>query len=391
MRSVPTVVGLFMIASLGAPAVWAQAEDAPHPSPDLATLYAHGTGDDEFNGFMNALEDDGGDDALGSGNLVNSDVTWTITLAPALAGALVLDTESPIVATAYIGASQGVGRVTVSTQLLHGETVVAEGDGQAHTVTPATAAPDGLYGTVDWEMTPTVERLEPGADLVWTITASGSSSSIFVGIGEGRGRSNIALPIAAVELGPLARTLYEDVTEPVFDVEIAAANATSDTYIYNWSTEETVLEATVGAEVDNGSARVVIVDAANQTLLETEQGPSEGPAPGNASGSASGNQSGPSTEDGSGGEPPMISRLEGEPGNWTIRIEFDNFTGTLRLSIALPQDVGEITPGFEDDNATALERNGTDDAAIPVAAHVAIVALAASALAAHASQRRRRG
>lgn len=327
-----------LLALLAPSLAVAQAPDAPHPSPENAQLWVHGTGDDQFNGFMNALEQDGNDDALGAGSLTNSAFTWTLTLQPSLAGAVILDTTKPILITAYIGASQGVGRVTVTTAITHGGEKVAEGAGVAHAITPATAAPDGRYGIVRWSLNPTLERLEPGNDLVWTMTATGTASSIFVGIGEVRGRTNMVLPISAVELGGGAPSaITKNVTADRLEDTIDLENSTSSSIVYNWTHNATDVAGKLAVTEGNGTVGLTVADANGTQVVNVSIEAS-------ADNETSRNQT-------------IELAGEGAAGNWTVVLSLSEFSGVVQLLL------GPVPP--PDANVTGRPTNSSAPATSP--------------------------
>lgn len=343
-----TTCVLLLIAMAVAPKGGAQNAEAPHPSPEAAKLWAHGTGSNEFVGFMNTLEKDGGDDALGSGSLINSAVTWKLTLNPALVAALVLDASKTIDITAYVGASQGVGRVTVTTKITHGAAVVAEGAGVGLTITPATAAADGKYAIVSWKLPPKASRLESGSDLVWSVTATGTATNIFLGIGDSRGRSHLVLPIAAVEMATAVLEIpvtYRNVTDPVLSESSTISNATTQRTVLNWTTNATDVASVLSANATGGAFNYSAVDASGSEIFSARVEAREG------------NASGP------GGETVRHRMNETAPGGWTITIDLENFTGDFQLVLGPSELVVEEAPQRE---ANAASGNVTDDEAADV-------------------------
>lgn len=341
----------------------AQDADAPHPSPDAQTLYAHGTGSDEENGFMNTLADDGDDGALGEGDAIaGGSVSWILTLAPALAGAIQLDGEGTIDVTAHIGGSTHVGDVDVTTQITHGETVVAQGESQSHTFTPADAESGGNYQTVTWSLTPETTTLSPGADLVWTITAEGSASAVYLGVGESRGRTNIVLPILSVDLAPPAPdVVVENITQPLPQIDLAFNETTTASYHYNWTADGASYDLTADAELENGTVTFAVVDADDSEVAGGTVNATDGGASNEIRGAA--------------------------PGNWSIRVDAENATGTFRLDIAPAAPAGIANGTALGGNLTG---NATDDGGLGIPGPGAVAVSAGLALAALVAGARRK-
>jgi MYXO-CTERM domain-containing protein len=197
-RSPWPILGLLLL-SAAIPAAMAQDPSAPNPSPTANVLYAHHHDSDteELSAWMNTLVTDptGNDVALGPTTVpcCPEARTYTITLAPALAGPIELDPAGNIVIDAYIGAGGSSGVVRVSTALTHGGAAVATGAAVNH---PYTQSDTAAYPKVSWTIAPEITTLEAGKDLVWTVSLTGVAvQTVFLSVSAERGSSGITLPI----------------------------------------------------------------------------------------------------------------------------------------------------------------------------------------------------
>lgn len=259
-----------------------QSGDAAPPSPADRILYAHHEedADEEYEGWMNTLEDDPDSDDVAMGESqdctlpepipgVDSDVeaTWTLTLGPELNESVFLRQNGSVFLKAYIGASGGDGEnLTVNTTLRAGSVVVAHGENRTYNYT---AADDGQYDTIEWEVPAQVTELHTGADLVWEIHLVGEACSVesgpFLGVSEERGRTAMMLPI--VDTPP--PVTYENLTGPDARISLTFDEPTDAVFVYNWTAENGTFEAAAASDLVNGTAFVEITapDGEQQSLL----------------------------------------------------------------------------------------------------------------------------
>lgn len=117
----------------------------------------------------------------------------------------------------------------------------------------------------------------------------------------------IGLPTGAPSgpgTGPVG-TVRENLTGEAAEVNHSFVDATNATYQYNWTAANRTLELLANATVLSGSVNVTIVDALNETVYNQ---------------TLDGNQS-------------VSVPIEGEAGNWTIRLAYANFTGNVSLDL----------------------------------------------------------
>lgn len=148
-------------------------------------------------------------------------------------------------------------------------------------------------------------------------------------------------------------------TEPPVYVDLENASishswieANSDTYIFNWTSNATELDASFQSTVQNGTADLVVMDPSgeeriNQTVDADEQ--------------------------------QAFEWNDAPPGNWTIRIAYANFTGELSVRIMEPEpettqtgtetqtastttsDTGTQSPTMTDTGTQGGEGDGDED------------------------------
>lgn len=337
---------LMLAALLLVPLAQSQSSDAPHPSPEAMVLYAHGTGSDEENGFMNTLEEDGGDNALGPSSscapyegvdLLADDIsrTYTFALDPALVHAVLLDTAATIDVVAHLGAGGCDGdEVEITARLEQGDTVVAESDAVAHTWTGG--AP---YDTAELSMSPQLDRIEPGQPLVWTLDIEGTYyGQMFLGISDEQGHTRMTLPITGVDAPPEAPAVeFHDLddAEAAITIDLNGTRA----YQFNWTAPEGPLSLFMQGTVDAGSVNVTILDGIDTPLLDS------------------------SFE----AQINVTQTLNGTSGAWRVLINSTDAAGDLAILIAHPADVpdndgrGTETDDDVPDEANDATGNATDD------------------------------
>lgn len=301
-----TVALLFVASLVAIPPTGAQDAAAPHLSPANQQLYAHHHDSDttELNGWMNThvVDPTGNDIALGptAAGCCPQARVHAFTLAPALAGDVELDPNGNIVFEAYIGAGGSQGAVRVSTELRHGGALVASGSAQNHVYQQAGTA---AYPKLTWTVAPEITSLKAGQDLVWTISITGVAvQTVFISVSPERGSTNIALPVLSTtaQETPAGQVHHEAITgaQAAFAIQATASNGT---YHYSWPSPGGNLSLTlVDDAFVSGTARVEVVDAGNNTLANV-------------------------TFSGQ----PRSEPVQGDAGNWTIRVQLEAYTGNL--------------------------------------------------------------
>ncbi len=334
----------------------AQDATAPHPSADERTLYAHSNV--EGVAWMNTLVEDATgpetSSAFGAnptipaygespaGPYMSEDFSFAFPLAPGLTSGLMLDPAGSVEVTTYLGGgAYTLGMVDVSTRLMAGETVIAEGASVSHRMTPKPPTTVGcqVYDTAAWSMEVLEPTIPAGAELVWIIEGSGSWNNIFVSTSECRGRSNIVLPIAGfVVEAPPVMTVWQNLTEGLVALDITQAS--SDTYMYNWTTNLTGARISYDVVAQEGNLSISVTDADGRDLLVHPQ--ATGSNQTDAAGAA--------------------------PGTWLITVHLDGFRGSLDLTLdslaeAAPEGSGAPSQGNQPSapgagNSTAPEASG---------------------------------
>ncbi|MGB0651622.1 MAG: hypothetical protein ACPGQL_00335 [Thermoplasmatota archaeon] len=147
--------------------------------------------------------------------------------------------------------------------------------------------------------------------ILWHTQIDGLGNALMLVGGDFASRIEAPGLPGAVELDLPADTgasvFYNQEEESVIAVAESFGEASSDTYVYNWTTAHDSFNATTITQVVNGSAQLSIIDGAGTTLLEALY-------------TADFN----STES-----------FEGvTPGNWTILVEYDDFVGNFALTVA---------------------------------------------------------
>lgn len=200
----------------------AQASNPPPFATPSTTLYAHHNTADtaELEGWMNTIEVDGDDTALGPSAACNNnpsgaqpvpfsenkmvddalwgdpvDRTYTITLTPALTAAATMGT-GPIKATIPFGSSTCGGHPTITSTLKSGSTIIAEGSAEHTYYNTGTGNP---YDVLTLDMAVTATTLAASQPLIWTVHVVGTwYGAGFMGVGLPQGQSKLEIPIASV-------------------------------------------------------------------------------------------------------------------------------------------------------------------------------------------------
>lgn len=333
MRSFAAAIGLTLLL-VAFPLTTAQDTDpvvAPPFSPTVNVLYAHSvSGSTDHTMDTLAVRTDNNP---GVSQLVNDDFTWTMTLTPPLQQTVVLDTSKTIDITVYLGGSQSVGRVAVTTKLSLGSEAVASGASKDLNIAPsgASPAPVNKYGTVTWQAPVDVATLSPGQPLVWTVTATGSASAVFMGMSDARGRSAITLPIvSASDAAAVPATVYHDLNGTTASITLAG-DGTNATHQYNWMAPTGPLLLDVSdATYAAGTARVRVRDAGNTTLANV-------------------------TFNGTAAQ----MQVEGVAGNWSLLVDLASYEGNLTVSLAPKPAGGPAGGGSGSGSSTRSGSAGT--------------------------------
>jgi hypothetical protein len=338
-----SVMVAFLIAAvLSMPLIAAQSADAPHPSSEHTQLYLHGTGDDEFNVFMNTLVEDGNDNALGSGPCNQyivlpqvgntgiedpaydgepADLLYTVTLEPALVAPITLDADADAVLTLHLGASScdsADDPLEVSFLIEAGDVRIAQS-----AVVPYTWSAGAPYPVLEITAPLLADMIPAGDDLVMTITMEGTFNGVvFIGVSDAQGRSFLELPItsAAPEVGGAAGVV--EVTDEVFFQELTNLTEASSVHEFVWSAApeeaDLVLEwigeatgvATVRITDDTGAIYEGLLFDADDALEDV---------------------------------------VFGSPGTWNVSVELEGVTGALALRLQ-PVELAPTGPGAGDDD-----------------------------------------
>lgn len=272
-----TLVGVSLLA-FGLPAV-AQDDGPAPPSPNSTTLFAHQEEDpdEDFEGWMNTLEDDPdagaemmGDDQSCFGPValpvVDGDVeaTWTLTLDPELEETIHFQRNGTVNAVAFIGAPDGDGEeLQVNTSLRAGDEVIAQSN---VTTLNYTEAGDGGFVAVEWNMTVSASNVSAEEELVWEIHLEGGSCSSvsdgpYLGVTETRGHSRIDLPIVP----PEPPIFYEDLVGPQAYANVSASEPTNESHVFNWSADSGNYGILVSGNAVNGTAFVEVLTPDGQS------------------------------------------------------------------------------------------------------------------------------
>lgn len=320
-RFLTLLASTILVTSLAG--VAAQDATAPAPSGTNNTFYAHhnddGTTDDEYVGWMNTLHTDKDSDDIAMGDAQQCttgevaipvvdpdlDVTWTLTYAPELTAPVQLNAGGAITVTVYIGASGGGGRGDVTTTLAQGDVVIFEGESVEHTWEPATAQ----YAATTWTLTPKVDEIAAGTDLVWTVNLSGdpcdAAGGPFLGVDDERGTSNFVLPIVGGASAEPTTVFHNETGTQVSGV-LDFDEATNETHQYNWTTELTSALFTYEGNLSNGSVKITVIDAGDANVVEEDL-----------------------LETGNG----SATIEDAAPGNWSVRIELVAFVGSFEFEL----------------------------------------------------------
>lgn len=171
------------------------------------------------------------------------------------------------------------------------------------------------------------------AIVVWTSGASESEAASFhylVGPTRPSRLMAAGLPGGAGATGPTFTA--GNLTGPAANVTQAFGNQTSAVHQYSWATNLTAAEATVNATVANGTASVRVVDGNGTEVL---------------------NETFNATADSTFAIPVAA------PGNWSIVVAYDNFTGNLSLRIGAPPPPPVETNTTSETSTTTAEATGS--------------------------------
>lgn len=323
MKSLFFVVAMATAVLLAAPGIEAQASEALAPGPGHGTLFAHA--DEEFNYWISTLqaEPNHAYDAPGYnqfGLVLGSEpgaFTWHIPLLPGVSESVPLDPSGTVEITLYLtttAASAG----QVSTSLTQGGTSILTGEDQTVTL-------DGDMTEITWSGAPGVDALAPGQDVSFDVRYQGPAAGVYMGM-NGETWTQITLPIKGEAPDARPGVFYEDFAGPSFSTEHSHTEATSDTYIFNWTTDLESAEVSYElANHQNGSLAFAVFDGEDSMLIEVEL-------------------------DGEFDASELFESVA--PGDWMIGIEYTDFVGDFSLAIEEKQATG--TDGEND-------RNGTED------------------------------
>lgn len=326
MSRIPLVLAVAVLVGLSlsvATAQTAEPEDEPSPPPstEMNVLFAHGTGENEFIGFMNTLDEDGEDTSMGSGQYVNNAKTWTFHLEPNVTTGLLLDEEGTIDAYAYMGSTTNAGRLSVTTQVSSGDDVLAKGASKTLQFTAG-------FTLLTWEMEILNTTIHPDTNLTWTIRASGVATGASLGTGDTR-KSNITLPIIgeAGGNGSEISTTYADVSTVNINETLEFENTTDARYQYNWTLEG-----------ENGASGELVVDGVGNVSLTAVDGNGTEVLNVNSTAGDEGNSSagGGNSTSGNGTRNSTSIPLDAPDamaGFWMVNVTVSNFTGTILLSL----------------------------------------------------------
>jgi hypothetical protein len=136
---------------------------------------------------------------------------------------------------------------------------------------------------------------------------------------------------------PEARTVFENLTTARIDQSYT--NATSDTFVFNWTAPSSALNLTYGAAVENGSFELTILDGDGITLLQQTVNESFETA----------------------------DLLEGAaPGNWTITIGYSDFVGSFFLNITQVEEVEvHVDLDHEEESVPVHSDDGEEKKGLP--------------------------
>ena len=124
--------------------------------------------------------------ALGAGTY-----SFSIPIEPELAASAALDKSKTVDIVLFVGpffTNNDVGRLTISTKILNGDTVVMAGAGQEVTIMPDTIQ------ELKWSVAPEVDSLDHMKTLTWVIKADGASVGMSIG-SKGNEKSRIIFPV----------------------------------------------------------------------------------------------------------------------------------------------------------------------------------------------------
>lgn len=342
MRPV-VAVALLVLSALVAAVPVAQAQDASAPtlSAEVNLLYAHHDASDtaEVTAWMNTLEQDGDDNAIGPSAscgiegagltgtpldmLADTDIdrTYTITMDPAPTVTASLG-GGPVKATIHFGAGSCAGDVTIASTLSVDGTAIATAEAE-HAYTAG--AP---YPALALDMPLTGTSIPSGSSVVWTVHVTGTTKGAgYMGVSSEQGRTKLQLPITGTAGGSVPVKALTGATVDITET----INETGDkSFLYTWTgpaTARGVGYTTTGT----GNATFTVLDGTNATILnETVQGAQS-----------------------------ATKTVTGEAGNWSLAIQVTDFQGTVRLTINDPSVTPEPPGSTNTRTGTSTSRSGT--------------------------------
>ena len=367
------LVAFGLVALFAVPVAWSQNASAPDPTASQNILYAgSNSADDRAVGWMNTDPADPANDQTSVGGAVQMcdpiaglvclpqtegiDWTWTWTLTPALRVPLHL-AAGTVRIVAFLGAGTGTGSgIEVTTQLAQGSVVIAEGPMQEHAYEGVAAGTP--YQSLAWDLEIPATTLIANEPLVWTVRAVADTGetegNFFMSVSDARGRSRIELPIASAAVAPQA------LADGPVTIRETVANVTTAAFLYRWNGTAEPFEVGYRSE-GNGSVTFMVVDAANQTLLQQS-----------VDGTGNGTKS-----------------VNGTAGIWTLAVRLDAFAGNFTLTIR-PPPASSTTTSVSSSSGTTTSTTTSDSDGEKGAPGVAIPALVGLLATAALVTRRRR-
>lgn len=328
------------------------------PMPDSNVLYIHYTEADEQY-FLSNVKDEPDQYIGGRGTgttCVESPVcvpstdamSWSFPLDPPVAD-IYLDSGATVHMEAWIGSTSKSGRVDATAELRLDGDVIASGDTVTNTY-------NAEYVEFSWDEALSVDTIPAGSQLEWYVEAQGAHTGIFIRMADAPGWSHIVLPITGNgELPEPDVTVNQTTHQGILDeagIDLSFSNATSDSYLYNWTVEEGAWTIDHNITVAAGNATIALSDDNGTALFETAI-----------------------AEDTAGTSP----ALDMQPGEYQVRLVFDGFVGNASIQVA-PAETGSLDDATDDetteDDSTGnetLDGAGGDDKGSPGIGPVGLV------------------
>lgn len=267
---------------------------------------------------------------------------FTIAMSPAFEGVTQLDGSATLHISAHFESSaslQGLvplllsGHFFVSCTLEIGGETIATCSEQEGTLIP------GESFTATWDVQPDLTTLDASAgNIEWTVNTRGVGSGALFTANE-NGDSRIEFPVLSGGsgdddgngiTGPIIRNLT---SETVAISQSFSNEPTNDTYEFHWQGNLSDVLVEYGATVEQGNATLTIIDGGNMTLLEADI-----------------------MEDFASNE----TFTDTTTGNWTIRIDYEEFMGDMAVSINPVEEGTDGGADGSDDGADGDVTDGTD-------------------------------